>query len=98
MGAHAQTVKAIASDHHWRATHHGSIIGVGSELAALAGQSDLTDGEVLRHGLATARSLHQHFYEDDLPDGMVAASVVDVNTAIELMQELFAGNGAEAGG
>ena len=90
-GAYAQTVKAIVSDHRWRATDHGSIIGVASELAALAGHSDPEAGDILRHGLSTARSLHQHFYEEDLPDGMVIASADDVAIAIDLLQELFPG-------
>ncbi len=90
-GAYAQTIKAIVSDHRWRATHHGSIIGVAAELASLAGHSDPEAGDVLRGGLAFARSLHQHFYEEDLPDGMVIASADNVAIAIDLLQELFPG-------
>ena len=105
-GAYAQTVKAIAADHRWRATHHGSIIGVAAslvwqhhwcgsiigvaaELASLAGRSVPTAGDALRHGLSTARSLHKHFYENDLPDEMVVASADDVGLAIDLLRELF---------
>ena len=93
-GAYAQTVKALVSEHRWRATHHVSIIGVADRLALLAGQLDAAAGETLRHGLATARSLHQHFYEEDLSDAMVVANAAEVSTAIDLMQELFSSNGA----
>ena len=88
-GAYAQTVKAIAADHRMRASHHGSIIGVAGELAALAGQSDPEAGDLLRNGLSTARSLHQHFYENDLPDSIVSASSADVGEAIDLLQQMF---------
>ena len=93
-GAYAQTIKALVSEHRWRATHHVSIIGVADQLALLAGQLDAAAGETLRHGLSTARSLHQHFYEEDLSDAMVVANAAEVSTAIDLMQELFSSNGA----
>ena len=95
-GAYAQTIKALVSEHRWRATHHSSIIGVADQLALLAGQSDAAAGETLRHGLSTARSLHQHFYEEDLSDQMVVTNAADVSSAIDLMQELFSPNGAAA--
>ena len=91
-GAYAQTVKEIVADRQLRATHHGSIIGVAGELASLAGQADEVAGHTLRQGLATARSLHQHFYENDLPDQIVSSSAGDVSRAIDLLQELFSPN------
>lgn len=92
--AYAQTIKAIAADRRWRTTHHGSIIGVADQLALLAGETDADAGRALSTGLAFARSLHQHFYEEDLSDAMVAANAFEVATAIDLMQELFPSNGA----
>ena len=44
---------------------------------------------LLRYGLATARSLHQHFYENDLPDDEVFEAAADVDIAVALLQQLF---------
>ena len=88
-GSYAQTVKAIGADHRFRVTDHTSIVGVGSELAALVSGSDSVRGYVLSVGLAFAQSLHQHFYEDNLSDRMVVTSSDAVGTAIDLLQELF---------
>ncbi len=88
-GSYAQTIKAIGADHLLRITHHASIIGVAGHLAELAANIDPESGVVLRHGLSAARSLHQHFYENDLPNRIVVENVSDVGTAIDLLQELF---------
>ena len=93
-GSYAQTVKAIGADHRLSITHHASIIGVASRLVTLARRSDATSGGVLRLGLSGARSLHQHFYENDLSDDMVIETVDDVSATIDLMHELFAPEGA----
>ena len=76
-GAYAQTIKALVSEHRWRATHHVSIIGVADRLALLAGETDADAGRTLSRGLAFARSLHQHFYEEDLSDAMVVANAAE---------------------
>ena len=96
-GSYAQTLKAIGADHQLSITHHASIIGVAGRLADLAGQSDPQNGVALTDGLHIARSLHTHFYENDLPDTTVVTATSRVGEAIDLMQELFAnnGNGAE---
>ena len=88
-GAYAQTVKAIGADHRLRIAHHAGIVAVASRLASLTRESDPVAGNALRYGLATARSLHQHFYENDLPDDEVIAATADVAIAIDLMQRLF---------
>ena len=88
-GAYAQSIKAIGADHQLRISHHAGIIGVAGRLASLVRASDPVAGNVLRHGLATARSLHQHFYEDDLPDDEVIEAAADVETAVALLQRLF---------
>ena len=88
-GAYAQTVKAIGADHQLRIAHHAAIIGVASRLALLVKASDPVAGNVLRYGLATARSLHQHFYENDLPDDAVIESAADVEVAVALLRQLF---------
>ena len=88
-GAFAQSVKAIAADHGMRISFHGSIIGVAGRLASLAAEDDPDAGEVLRQGLGLARSLHQHFYENDLEPEDVHFSANRVAAAIDLMQQRF---------
>ena len=88
-GTYAQTVKAIGADHRLRIAHHAGIVAVSSRLASLVRESDATAGSALRYGLAMARSLHQHFYENDLPDDEVIEAAADVAIAIDLMQRLF---------
>ena len=93
-GAFAASVKSIAADHGMRISFHGSIISVASALASLASQDDSAEGAALRDGLSAARSLHQHFYENDLPGEEVEFSASRVAAAIDLMQQRFAGNGS----
>lgn len=54
------------------------------------GGADPLSGSVLSNGLSAALSLHQHFYENHLPDVTVIYYVENVGIAIELMQDLFA--------
>lgn len=88
-GAFAQSVKAIAADYSMRISFHGSIIRVAGHLASLAAQDDPDAGAVLSDGLGQARSLHQHFYENDLPPEQVIFSTQRVGAAIDLMQQRF---------
>lgn len=89
-GSYAQTVKAIGSDHQLSIAHHASVVGAGGQLAALAGGVDPLSGSVLSNGLSAALTLHQHFYENHLPDVTVIDYVENVEIAVDLMQELFA--------
>lgn len=88
-GAYAQTVKAIGADHLLSVSHHASIIGVAGRLSTLATQSDADSGATLTDALLIARSLHIHFYENDLPDATVIAAAGRVASAIALLQEMF---------
>ena len=88
-GAFAQSIKAVAADHRLRLTHHASIMGVADHLALLAGSLDTAAGQALRQGLLTARSLHQHWHEDDLSDTTVTTSTREVMAAIDLLQGFF---------
>ena len=89
-GAFAESVKAIAADYGMKISFHGTIIGVSSRLATLASQDAPEDGIALEVGLDAARSLHQHFYENDLPAAQVESSAQRVRAAIDLMQRRFA--------
>ena len=93
-GAFSQSVKAIAADYGMRISFHGSIISVAGSLATLAAQDDAGAAEVLRQGTGLARSLHQHFYENDLPSEDVIYSAGRVAAAIDLMQQRFANGSA----
>ncbi len=96
-GAYAASIKAIAADYGLKISFHGSIISVASRLAALANRDDPNAGAVLRAGLNSARSLHQHSYENDLEPDVIRLSADDVDAAIDLMQQQFA-SGANGGG
>ena len=88
-GAYAQAIKLVAAQHGMKVSHHASIISVAGRLASLAADADPATAKLLRDGLATARSLHQHFYENDLPDDIVAANANDVASAIVQLLYLF---------
>lgn len=96
-GAYAESVKSIAADYAMKISFHGTIIGVAARLATLAAQDDPDAGAVLQQGLGLARSLHQHFYENDLDPEAVHFSADTVGAAIDLMQQRFAA-GANGGG
>ena len=88
-GAYTQTLKIIAADRGLPLAHHASIIAVARRLAELVRPSDPDAARTLRYGMSTARSLHQHFYENDLPDAEVADATADVMATIDLLQRLF---------
>lgn len=92
-GAYAASVKAIAADYGFKISFHGSIISVASRLATLANRDDPNAGVILRAGLHSARSLHQHSYENDLEPDVIRLGADDINAAIDLMQQWFAANG-----
>ena len=96
-GSYAESVKSIAADHGFRLSHHGHIIRVGNRLATVAGRTDENARLALLRGLNSARSLHQHFYENDLEAEGVVMSSGEVLTAIDLMQQRFSAS-ANGGG
>ena len=88
-GAYAQTIKVIAAAHGMNVETHRSLLRVAQELNALAGSADPAIADWLDHSFHTARSLHQHFYENDLPDASVIKAVRNVLDAIDLLQTLI---------
>ena len=96
-GAFAESVKSIAADYGMKITSHGAIVSVAGRLSSLAAQDDAAAGALLHQGLGLARSLHQHFYEDDLPSESVIYSAGVVAEAIDLMQQRFAMNDGSNG-
>ena len=94
-GAYAQTIKATCAALGIRVSTHANILSVAQSLTMLAGNADPVTGDRLLTALHTARSLHQHFYEDELADAVVERAVGEVMDAIDLLQTLFDGNSAE---
>ena len=88
-GAFAESVKSIAADYGMKISSHATIVNVAGRLSSLAAQDNPEAGRLLHLGLGLARSLHQHFYEDDLPAESVIYSAGVVAEAIDLMQRRF---------
>ena len=88
-GSYAQTIKVIAAAHGMNVATHRSLLRVAYELNTLAGSADPAIAAQLIAGYTAARSLHQHFYENDLPDGEVTNEVENVLNAIDLLQTLL---------
>ncbi len=88
-GAYAQTIKATCAGYEIRVSTHANILSVAQALTALAAGADADVGGRLRRGFNMARSLHQHFYEDDLEGDEVARQSAEVMDAIALLQTLF---------
>ena len=97
-GAYAQSVKSIGADYGVKLAHHAHIIRAGGALATLSAQDDPAATALLDAGLNSARSLHQHFYENDLPGPIVIRSSARVLEAIDLMQQRFGMGGGNGGG
>ena len=88
-GAYAQTIKATCAGYGIRVSTHRNILSVAQALTALAGGADAAAADTLRRGFTSARSLHQHFYENDLDADEVERSVAEVMDATDLLQMLF---------
>lgn len=88
-GVYAQTIKSASAGYGIKVSTHSNILSVAQSLNSLALGADADTGARLRQGLLSARSLHQHFYENDLLDDEVMRSVGEVMDAVDLMQALF---------
>ena len=88
-GAYAQTIKSASAGYGIRVSTHSNLLSVAQSLIdpALAADAEIRDR--LRLGFLSARSLHQHFYENDLLDAEVERSVGEVMDAVDLLQTLF---------
>ena len=88
-GAFAQAVKTTAAVHGLHIPSHRGILQVSQRLSTLAAQSNPDDAATLTGGLAFARSLHSHFYENDLADETVVAFADGAAKAVSVLEELF---------
>ena len=91
-GAYAQAVKAAGAVHGMHVNTHRSVLRVAEEFTALTATVNSGDAARLRVGYLSARSLHQHFYENDMGDTEVEKGVADVMDAVDLLQSLFDGD------
>ncbi len=88
-GVYTQTIKATCAAFGIRVSTHANLLSVAQSLTMLAGNADPVTGDRLLRALHTARSLHQHFYEDELADAVVERALSEVMDAIDLLQTLF---------
>ena len=88
-GAYAQTIKVIAAAHGMNVANHRSLLRVANELNTLAGSADPAIANRLRMGYHMAQTLHEHFYEGNMPDAEVIRAAGDVRYAIGLLQTLL---------
>lgn len=88
-GAYAQTIKVIAAAHGMNVANHRSLLRVANELNTLAGSTDPAIANRLRMGYHMAQTLHEHFYEGNMPDAEVIRAAADVRDAIDLLQTLL---------
>ncbi len=88
-GVFAQAVKEAGAAHRYRLRTHEAVIRVAHALTEMVGPSDPARAARLRHGLTAARSLHQHFYEGDLPPDLVRSLVAEVMDAVDLLDTAF---------
>ena len=81
-GAVAQRFKAIAERRGWRYRTHRQVYDVAANLAA----------ETRRPGieskLAIATQLHQNFYDDQMPESTIRASIDEVKELLKTLDEV----------
>ena len=81
-GAASQILKAVASKRGKELKSHGELHKFVSELREETGDQEL------RRLWQVATSLHQNFYENWLPEGIVRESIEDVKRFIGKLREL----------
>ena len=88
-GAYTQAVKAVAADHGIRLSSHVGLLRASGNLADLVAQVDRDDAGRLDIATSYAQTLHNHFYENNLPDRLVTRYADAVNEALDLIQQWF---------
>ena len=88
-GAYTQAVKAVAADHGIRLSSHVGLLRASGNLADLVAQVDRDDAGRLDTATGLAQALHNHFYENNLPDRLVTRYADAVNEGINLIQQWF---------
>ena len=94
-GLVAETVKAIAVQHGGVIHKHRSILEVAWGLARLPQNAgDAATARAITNAFSIARAQHANFYEDDLPDDVILAALIQCEELSELLYALFWPNGA----
>ncbi len=88
-GAFAQAVKAASALHGRELKAHFAVVRVAHALAEIIAETDPTAADRVRHGLAAANTLHQHFYEQHLSRDLVCALAADVAAALDVIENRF---------
>ena len=83
-GAAAHAVKAVAGERGWNSNTHRLLFDIVDQIAR---DVDSTELRALFHA---ANSLHQNFYENWQPDGLVQDGINQVKTLVELLEEIRA--------
>lgn len=92
-GAFAQAIKAVSAARGVLVRSHADVLGVALKLAGVMRQADRAAGSALLNGCMTARTLHQHFYENDLSPDEIPSLVRKVMRAVDLLDLAVATNG-----
>ena len=84
-GAVAHRFKAIAEQRGWQYRTHRQIYDVAANMAAEAHRPGIESK------LAIATQLHQSFYDDQMPESAIRASIDEVKELLETLDEVAAG-------
>ena len=91
-GTYAQAIKSAGAAYGVHVNTHSAVLSVSQALTDLVATTDEPIAVRLDTGFHKARSLHQHFYENDLADSAVERAIADVMDAVGLLQTLFERN------
>jgi uncharacterized protein (UPF0332 family) len=83
-GAAAHAVKAVAAKRGWNHNSHRLLFDVIDQLARDS------EAPALRSLFQTANSLHQNFYEDWQPDGLVQDGINEIRQLVDLLDAIRA--------
>ena len=81
-GAAAHAVKAVAADRGWNHNSHRLLFDAIDQIARD------NEAHALRSLFQIANSLHQNFYENWQPDGVVQDGINEVKQLVELLDEI----------
>ena len=83
-GAAAHAVKAVAASRGWNHNSHRLLFDIVDQISR-----DM-ETPALRSLFQTANSLHQNFYENWQPDGLVQDGIYEVRQLVDLLDEIRA--------
>ena len=83
-GAVAHRFKAIAEQRGWQYRTHRQVYDVSANLAAEANRPGIESK------LAIATQLHQNFYDDQMPESTIRASIDEVKELLKVLDEVAA--------